>query len=162
MEKQTKSFSILGFLVLIVFTFSCGSIGSRVGYKKVDSDTANYYCHVSFWRSIDFNDTAAVMLGSAKYRGKVFSSRCTELDALDQLQDEACSINANVVVIVSDKRPDFFHGCYRCTAYFYKSTHMKFRVNSVYYSAANIKMRIKGDKGKTAERNIGFQGPPKN
>jgi hypothetical protein len=162
MEKQIKSLSIFGFLVLIAFTFSCGSIGSRVGYKKVNPDTANYYCHVSFWRSIDFDDTAAVKLGSAKYKGKVFRSHCTEIDAMDKLQDEACSIGANVVVVVSDKRPNFLHGCYRCTAYFYKSTNIKFRASSEYYSAANLKKRMQKDKGVSAEPNIGFQAPPKN
>jgi len=162
MEKVNRSISILGFLILIALSFSCGSIRSRVGYKKVNSDTANYYCHVSFWRSIDFHDTAAVELGSAKYKGKVFRSHCSEVDAMDKLQDEACSIGANVVVIISDKRPDFFHGCFRCSAFFYKSSNLKFRVNSEYYSSANLKIRMQKDKGVSAEPNIGFQASTKN
>ena len=162
MEKQINTVLFFYGMAILIIAASCSTIGGRTGYKKVKSDTADYYCHVSFWRLVDFDDTSAVRIGSAKYKGTTFRTHCSEMDAMDELQNEACSIGANVIVVVSDKRPDFLHGCYRCTAYFYRSKSIKYRSSSAYYSSENLRKRMQRDKGVSAEPNISIQPVKRN
>ena len=49
-----------------------------------------------------------------------FSVECSEGHALKILENEACAINADLVVINEETRPDVWSSCYRCTATFYK------------------------------------------
>lgn len=105
-------------LILIALLSSCSHRIVRKGYytSKYDYTT----CDVVLKRDFIVADTIATKLGEIKLGDKGFSTKCNEFDAIRLLKNEACAIDADLIVITKEDRPGALSTCYRCSAEFYK------------------------------------------
>lgn len=76
-------------------------------------------CSVVFGRELKPN-LNSVQKGSISLTDKG-SSKCSPQDAFDILRNEACELDANLIVISNERMPDIGSSCYRCDAAFYKA-----------------------------------------
>lgn len=86
------------------------------GSKKVETN-----CNVEITRDKSLVSENAKPVGSIKLGDTGFSTKCSELEAMRLLRNEACQANANLVIITEEKLPALMSSCYNCTAFFYQS-----------------------------------------
>ena len=135
-------------LISILFS-SCSHRIVRSGYKM--QENLNNDCEVVIEKNISIPDTVAIKVGEIKLGESGFSMACSEEAALETLKKEACSIDADLILITKEKRPDFWSSCYRCNADFYKFSKLDFKENyksNPTYDTNQIKNRVKSDRGK--------------
>jgi len=110
-----KSLSVL--LILIFVLTGCGGIHgiTRAGYN-FNSYTKSG-CTVSFARELK-SDLKLESKGSISLTDKG-STKCSPKDAFDILRNEACELDANLVIVSNERMPDIGSSCYRCDATFY-------------------------------------------
>ena len=109
---------ILSFLIVIILFSSCSYDIVRKGYKPIDETAIN--CEIIIKKDTIISDTIAKKIGTVKLHDGGFTVKCSEDLAVKMLKKEACSINADIIVITEERRPDILSSCYRCNADFYK------------------------------------------
>lgn len=102
-------------LLLLVFA-SCSHRIHRMGYEARPAIDGNCEVHISKFMAA--NDSIE-KIGEITLGESGFSVSCSEAHALELLKKEACALQADVVNITSENRPDLWSSCYRCTAEFY-------------------------------------------
>lgn len=111
--KKRLGFLSIGFF-LLTFT-SCSYRVVRTGYSKQTSPISD--CEVRFTKN-DSVLTLGTQKGVIQLKDGGFTVSCSEEDALVLLNTEACSVDANVVLITNEQKPNFASSCYRCEAVF--------------------------------------------
>lgn len=114
-----KFYKAIAIWLIFVFTlFGCGGVHniSRTGYT-VESYTKSG-CIVHFTRELKSN-VKIEPKGSIALTDKG-SSKCSPEDAFKILRNEACELDANLIVVSNERMPDIGSSCYRCDAVFYK------------------------------------------
>lgn len=106
-------------LILILGLTNCSHKIRRTGYEL--DKTEQQTCPVAIVKSLTITDSIQ-KVGSIKLGETGFSVACSEKHALEILTKEACSLQADIVFITSETRPDLLSSCYRCEASFYKRT----------------------------------------
>ncbi len=115
---NSKLFPIYPLLILIfLLTTGCAHQIVRNGYSINKSDYRN--CRIEIKKNFTDTDNFT-QLGVIKLGDSGFSFSCSEEDAMKILQKEGCALNADLINIINEKRPDIWSSCYRCTAVFYK------------------------------------------
>ena len=133
-------------LLIGLFFTSCSHRIVRTGYKVKKSDYEN--CNVIIKRKIELSDTIASKIGKIKLGESGISTACSEEHAIKILKKEACAINADLIVITKENRPDLWSSCYRCSADFYKYKKSKEKIltpNTVSYKPEKVKERVSKD-----------------
>jgi len=86
-------------------------------------------------------------IGEIKLGETGFSTKCNEAHALEILKNEACALNADIVNISEETRPDSWSTCYRCRAEFYVNTNKDMVLYSdLSYRSDQVKKRVKNDR----------------
>lgn len=93
----------------------CTHIIRRMGYK-VTSELPPPICNLVFWKNGDIDTTCYRIIGVVKLKDSGFSTRCSEIDALEILRREGCRIAADVVNVIDEERSDISSSCYRVKA----------------------------------------------
>ncbi len=151
MVKRLICFLIVGLL----FT-NCSHRIVRSGYQIRKSDYVT--CDVAIKRTTSIADTSATKIGEIKLGESGLSVTCSERHAISILKGEACAINADLIIITEEKRPDLWSSCYRCRAEFYQfnSTDSNRDLKSEeIYDDRNVKDRVSEDRTRTTVMVIG-------
>jgi hypothetical protein len=109
-------------------------------------------------KNISIADTLATKIGEVKLGDSGFSVACSEEHAINILIGEACAINADLIIITEENRPDLWSSCYRCRAEFYrfnKSDNNKDIKSDEIYDPRNIQDRVSRDRLKNTAIAIG-------
>lgn len=141
------------FHLLILFLMSgCTHRIVRTGYQINKSDYKN--CDIAVKKYMTVTDSLE-KVGEIKLGESGFAVACSETHALEILKNEGCALNANIVNIVEETRPDLLSSCYRCSAVFYrfKGSTMKYTDNE-YYKTPEVEKRV--GKDRTRNTIIGF------
>ena len=107
--------SIFAFIAFLFLATSCSHLVVRTGYEKQRAAVAD--CTVNITKDQSVLEYSS-QLGKIKLGETGFSIFCSEEKALEILKREACAIEANTVLIVSERSPDWNSTCYRCEAIF--------------------------------------------
>jgi hypothetical protein len=141
------------YLIFAVLISSCSHRIVRTGYQVSKSDYRN--CDIAIRKNLIVSDSLQ-KLGEIKLGESGFSVSCSEADAIAILQKEGCALNADIVNITFEKRPDLLSSCYRCNAEFYKYVNSSTKVQSdEMYKPANISDRSANDKKRNTAIIIG-------
>jgi tetrahydromethanopterin S-methyltransferase subunit G len=140
-------FLLLLFLPLILLV-SCNHSIWRSNYQPNKGEFSK--CQVVFIKTVQAGDTF-VKVGEVELKDSNYSIHCNEAHALELLEKEACALNANVVKVVNEKRPNIGSSCYRCKAEIYKLKQPVAELKSdAYYTNEELEKRIKKDKNRNA------------
>lgn len=120
-SKRLKFFGLPFCLLLL----GCGASIKRTGYTK--SEIHARKCNVCFALSEDNSISNLKKLGSIKVSDNGFSMQCDEYFVKQIITDDACSMNANIVLITEQKFPNFASTCYRVSADFYTIDSTEFK-----------------------------------
>jgi hypothetical protein len=145
------------FFLLVGFLFAnCSHRIVRTGYDIHKSDYRT--CDVIIKKNISVSDTIVTKIGDIKIGESGFSVTCSEEHAINILKGEACAINADLIIITEENRPDLWSSCYRCSAGFYKynSTDIEKNIeNDATYRPDNVKRRVSKDRAQNTGIFIG-------
>lgn len=90
------------FLLLAILLFSnCSHRIVRTGYQNKKSDYSS--CDVVIKKDTFVADTLATKIGEIKLGDSGLSVVCSEGHAINILKNEACAINADLIVITKEK-----------------------------------------------------------
>ena len=110
---------LLFYLFIVLLTASCSNV-NRIGYnfnpKKFTTDT----CNIPIQKGKESISNDLYLVGVVEIGEHPFGKNCSESDALETLQREACFLQADVIVITKEKFPNRWSNCYRCDARFYQ------------------------------------------
>ena len=138
---------IIYFLLLALFFTGCSPRIVRTGYQA--QPPATEPCELIIKKNFAVSNTLATKVGEIKIGDKGLSVSCTEAHALEILKGEACSLNADLIVITEEKRPGFRSSCYRGRTEFYKFSPGE-EVETVAmdeaYSPEKVKERVSRDR----------------
>ena len=139
----------LAIFVCLLFS-NCSHRIVRTGYKTTKS--AYKACDVVIKKSTEIYDSSsAIKVGEIKLGESGFSTACNEALAIKILKGEACAINADVIIITEEWRPDLWSTCYRCKAEFYqvnsKSELMEITPDKS-YDTEQVSERVSKDRSK--------------
>jgi hypothetical protein len=141
------------YLILAVLISSCSHSIVRTGYQVNKSDYRN--CDIAIRKNLFISDSLQ-KLGEIKIGESGFSVSCSEADAIEILKNEGCALNADIINITLEKRPDIFSSCYRCTAEFYKNLNSSVKVQSdEIYKPDYVTDRTSSDRKKNTGLMIG-------
>ena len=119
----------------------------RTGYDISKSDYR--YCNIAIRKEIPVADTTMFKIGEIRLGETGFAVACSEQHAIDILRSEACALNADVIFITEENRPDLWSSCYRCKAVFYKYKNREqdqlIQSDEVYRNAS-IEQRVSRDR----------------
>jgi hypothetical protein len=88
-------------------------------------------------------------IGEIKLGETGFSVACSEEQAVQILKKEACALQADIINIVEENRPDFLSSCYRCRAEFYKAENSSIQIqSSELYKPDDIQARVSQDRSR--------------
>ena len=93
---------------------------SRIDYKKPANPGPVTDFDVIIKDDIEIDEAFGKILGTIKIGDTGFSVHCNKDIVLQILREEACALNADMIVLKDVKEPDFFSSCFRVTAYFVK------------------------------------------
>jgi hypothetical protein len=148
---------IVSFVVLNLCS-SCTHAIRRDGYQLNKSNIIKD-CGITFLKDVPVDENADSVLGRIKLKDTGFSFACGEDDAIEILKREGCSLGADAIIIISEKRPDFFSSCYRAEAVFvkHKNTGEKFPFADAYQmtDTASVNKRVKADHQRIAGMMVG-------
>lgn len=141
-------------LFLLIFLFSsCTHRIVRNGYSHTNSNNLN--CPVVIKKHMEIPGTLK-KVGEIKLGESGFSVSCSESAALQILRKEACSLNASIINIIEENRPDLLSSCYRCRAEFYTNTDMgKTYQSDEQYSNPDVSTRVTQDRTRNTFIGIG-------
>ena len=145
------------YLFLLIFLFSnCSHRITRIGYDKNKSSVQD--CEVIIKKDPSYYNPKAVKVGEIKIGETGFSVSCSEEQAIEILKNEACVLQADLIIIKHENRPDFWSTCYRCQADFYKysiSIPSEVAQNDNEYDLEKVEKRVSKDRGRVAGYLIG-------
>jgi len=145
------------YLLITVLLFSnCSHRIIRTGYQIKKSDYVA--CDVVIKKDTSFADTTATKIGEIKLGESGFSVACSEEHAINILKGEACAINADIIIITEENRPDLWSSCYRCRAEFYRfniSDNDKEIKSDDIYNSGEIQNRVSEDRSKNTAIAVG-------
>lgn len=135
---------LLYFATCLIFLSSCSHKIVRTGYSQNKESFPN--CEVVIKRSMYLTENME-KVGEIKLGETGFSTTCNEARAIEILQKEACSLNADIINIIDEKRPDAMSTCYRCRAEFYRYTNREVvQKSDEFYNPGYITHRVANDK----------------
>lgn len=135
------------FLIAVLLFSNCTHLIVRTGYKVKKSDYKT--CEVVIKKNIVVSDTLAIKIGEVKLGESGFSVACSEEHAISILKGEACAINADLIIITEENRPDFWSSCYRCRAQFYQFNTKDIAQNvksDETFNTSKVKDRVTNDR----------------
>ncbi len=138
---------IIYFSLISLLFCNCAHQITRSGYHVRKSDYK--FCEVAIQKFKAISDTNAKQIGEISLGESGMSSFCSEEDAINILKNEACAIDADLIIIVEEKRPDFWSTCYRCRAKFYKfdtSTSHEVMKDDQEYNQDKLQQRVSDDR----------------
>lgn len=143
------------FLIFIPFILlwlsGCSHRIVRTGYNKHNEPLNS--CEVVIKRNIAIPDADATKVGEIKLGESGLSITCSEKAAIELLTKEACSVDADLILITKERRPDLWSSCYRCNAVFYKFTNNNVKQNyesDSSYNNIEVRKRVRNDRGNVA------------
>ena len=126
---------------MIILFSGCTHRIVRTGYDVNKSDYKESTAAII--REGEPIDTIAVKVGEIKLGDSFFANSCSEDYAINILKNESSALNADLIVITEEKRPEISSYCYRCRAEFYKFTVMDTLIASdQFYSPDKIRERV--------------------
>ncbi len=128
---------------IILFT-NCNHRIVRINYNK--TSTENKHCDVPITNNLSLIDSSSQYIGSIKLKDSGFSSYFIEYETVRILKSEAYIVDANIVIIREEHRPDRKSTCYRCVADFYKTKNKNIKNIDNNYHLNNIQERVLKDK----------------
>jgi len=134
---------LLSSLLLLTFA-SCSHRIHRVDYERGPSADPNCEVHINKYMAVT---DSIEKIGEIKLGESGFSVSCSEAHALEILKKEACALQADVVNITEESRPDLWSSCYRCRAEFYqyKNPAQKPQTDTS-FAAENVARRVNKDR----------------
>ena len=143
---------LIATLTLFTLLSSCSHYVMRSYPQK--EVTADQNCDVALIR-IHPPDSIADKVGEIIMDDLGLSINCSEDETIDYLKKEACSLNAQIILIKEIQRSDLESYCYRCTGAFYK---LKSGANPVqtlkYFDQERINKREQKDRKKKISRTM--------
>ncbi len=106
-------------------------------------------CETTIKKFTEIPDTIVTKIGEIKLGESGFAMSCSEEHALKILQDEAYALNADLIIITEENRPDLWSSCYRCSANFYRylaSININHINNNEAYEVSKVKQRVSDDR----------------
>lgn len=136
------------YLLLTIILFSnCTYRIVRTGYDINKLDYENFDITIKKYEKI--NDSVATKIGEIKLGDAGFSIDCSEEHAINILKNEGYALNADLIIITEENRPDLWSFCYRCSAEFYKYNDPSTKMTSdQIYDVENIQERVSKDRKK--------------
>lgn len=133
-----KQFYIL--FVIILFS-ACTHRIVRTGYDVNKSDYKD--CNTTIKRAGESTNIIGVKVGEIKLGQSVFAVANSEEHAINILKNESCALNADLVIITEEKRPDFSNFWYCCKAEFYGHDYLDAMILS---DQTSKKKKVQGEK----------------
>ncbi len=131
-------------LILLLLITGCSHRIVRIGYEKNESIIPD--CEIVIKKQMSI-PTYLQKVGEIRVGESGFSIGCNEANALEILRQEGCSLNATIININEEYRPDLWSSCYRCKAEFYINTDDSTTYqNDVRYSPQNVNKRVSQDQ----------------
>ena len=123
---------------------SCSHRIVRTGYQMSNSDYSD--CDVEINKLMHITDSIQ-KIGEIKLGETGFAVACSEAHAIKILRNEACAMQADIINIIEEHRPDLWSSCYRCRAEFYKYKNPQIRIQSnELYQQNNVNKRVSQDR----------------
>ena len=135
------------FLLLSLVLTSCSPRIVRTGYQM--QEAGNEACDVAIRKNLSISEELSTKLGEVEIADTGFSVECSEEHALEILKREACAVNADLIVITAEKRPNLWSSCYRARAEFYKykpGEDMEELAGDEAYKPENVQERVSQDQ----------------
>ena len=134
------------FLTLLIIITSCSHTILRTGYQIDKSEYKQ--CNIIVKKFMHVSDSLK-KIGEIRIGDSGFAIKCSEADAIIILKNEGCALNANIVDIVEETRPDVISSCYRCRAEFYTFKYPNINVQKDEVSnEENVNKRVSKDRSK--------------
>jgi hypothetical protein len=141
---------------LIAFLFTgCSHRIARSGYQK---QQVSGECDVIIQKDMAIPGDVATLVGGIILGETGMSFNCNEETAMETLKKEACSIDADLVIITKEKRPNLWSSCYRCKADFYRFSTPEAKLayaSHPAYDHSEVKKRVKTDRSRNTMIAIG-------
>jgi hypothetical protein len=133
---------------------SCSHRIVRNGYDVKKADYRN--CDIEITKNLLPTDSLQ-KVGEIKLGESGLAVACSEAHAIEILKNEACALNAHIVNITEETRPNAWSSCYRCRAEFYRYTNQaKMAIQSeAFYNPENVKKRVSQDRGRNTAYAVG-------
>jgi hypothetical protein len=132
---------------LIAFLLTgCSHRIARSGYQK---QQVSGECNVIIQKDIAVPGDVATLAGGITLGETGLSFNCNEATAMETLKKEACSIDADLVIITEEKRPNLWSSCYRCKAEFYRFSTSEAKLaysGHPIYDHSEVEKRVKTDR----------------
>lgn len=135
-------------LFVILFT-NCTHKIVRSGYVTDKSGYTSSEIHIKKFTNIP--DSIATKIGEVKLNDTGMAVSCSEEHAINILREEALELNADLIVITDEIRPDLWSSCYRCSANFYrfsKAEYANYYNSDPTYQGINVNNRVEKDRNK--------------
>lgn len=145
--KASKLVKVMFFAIVLANVLSsCSYKITRTGYQIPEQNQSTSNCNVVFKKSLT-NTKGLERIGHISLESTGFTTNCNERKALELLNEEACRINADIVNIYAENRPDFTSDCYRCQAEFFVIDDNNLRLKSdEIFSEENLRHRLRKDR----------------
>ncbi|MBK6962510.1 MAG: hypothetical protein IPH20_00905 [Bacteroidales bacterium] len=143
---------LINYLILFLIITGCSHRIIRTGYQMDKSDYRE--CDIAIQKFIPVTDSMK-KVGEIKLGETGFSVSCSEAHAIEILRNEGCALDANLVIITEETRPDLMSSCYRCKAEFYQLKGKSDIQTDRQYEPENIQARVSHDRGKNGAILIG-------
>jgi hypothetical protein len=151
MKNLIYFFCVIDIFSMLLFS-GCTHAIRRDGYELNKSNSND--CSIQLLKDVSINEEVDTVLGRIQLKDTGFTFACGEDDAIEILKREGCSIGADAVIIISEKRPDFLSSCYRANAVFIKhrTAGIKTPYDGVSQSldSASVQKRVDADHKRNA------------
>ena len=131
-------------LILSIAFSSCTHSIVRSGYKVRKAEYIS--CDIPIKKQMVITDSLQ-KIGEISIGESGFSTACSESHALEILRNEGCTLRADLVNIVSERRPDVWSTCYECVAEFYQFNTPNMEIQSdEKYETQYVQSRVHHDR----------------
>ena len=128
---------------MIILLSGCTHRIVRIGYDVNKSDYKD--CNTTIKRAGESTDIIGVKVGEIKLGQSVFAVANSEEHAINILKNESCALNADLVIITEEKRPDASNFWYCCKAEFYGHDYLDAMIP---FDQTSKKKKIQGKESK--------------
>jgi len=132
---------------LLFFTISCAPKIVRHGYEFDLNQNNN--CNIAIIQNKEFTADEAEVVSKIEIDDTGFTVNCDELEIINILKAEGCTMNADFINITEEKRPDFWSTCYRASAEFVRlkeNDNNKPVISDAKYQETEINKRMFNDR----------------
>jgi hypothetical protein len=144
---------LTNYLIVFLLITGCSHRIIRTGYQMDKSEYRE--CDIAIQKFIPVTDSMQ-KVGEIKLGETGFSVACSETHAIEILRHEGCALNADLIIITEETRPDLMSSCYRCTAEFYQQKGPQIAISpDIQYEPESIQARVSHDRGKNGAILIG-------